>query len=194
MSERTESEWRSLYLSYKRRWEHSKRDGVAFVPTSYEREAHRRHGAAYAATPKGRAALRLGQANYRHSGHGKAKRVEFNRSEARKAIAARYVRTEKGRMSSRRAKAKWCRYAAPEHVDIWSLCVAQGNRCAICATAFSAITAPCLDHCHESGRVRGALCEKCNLGLGLFGDSPERLVSAANYLTALAPQVVKASA
>ena len=41
-----------------------------------------------------------------------------------------------------------------------------------------------IDHCHKSKKVRGLLCRKCNLGLGFFEDSPERLLAAASYLTA----------
>jgi hypothetical protein len=39
-----------------------------------------------------------------------------------------------------------------------------------------------LDHCHESGKFRGVLCNQCNVGLGSFRDSPERMQLAINYL------------
>jgi hypothetical protein len=39
-----------------------------------------------------------------------------------------------------------------------------------------------VDHCHVSGRVRGILCNTCNLGLGALQDSPEICDAAANYL------------
>lgn len=57
---------------------------------------------------------------------------------------------------------------------------AQGKCCAIC----KATDAPkwAVDHCHSSGTVRGILCNACNLGLGQFSDSPERLASAQTYL------------
>lgn len=39
-----------------------------------------------------------------------------------------------------------------------------------------------LDHCHETGKFRGWLCQTCNRGLGSFGDSAERLRKAIDYL------------
>lgn len=39
-----------------------------------------------------------------------------------------------------------------------------------------------LDHCHVSGKIRGALCQRCNMGLGQFQDDPNRLRAAALYI------------
>lgn len=60
----------------------------------------------------------------------------------------------------------------------------QGGGCAICgATKPSERTKYfAVDHCHSTGKVRGLLCSKCNRGLGLFNDKPERLKAAAKYL------------
>lgn len=43
--------------------------------------------------------------------------------------------------------------------------ISQNNECAICSKK---ITEECarIDHCHESGQVRGLLCNQCNLSLG----------------------------
>jgi hypothetical protein len=39
-----------------------------------------------------------------------------------------------------------------------------------------------IDHDHSTGVVRGALCNRCNLGLGHFRDRPDLLRNAALYL------------
>lgn len=39
-----------------------------------------------------------------------------------------------------------------------------------------------IDHCHETGRVRGLLCARCNLTLGRAEDDPELLRKLASYL------------
>jgi len=60
----------------------------------------------------------------------------------------------------------------------------QGGGCAICGRepGTTGVGRHHVDHCHQTGVVRGVLCSECNLGLGKFGDDPARLEVAALYL------------
>lgn len=56
--------------------------------------------------------------------------------------------------------------------------LAEGMTCAICGGKRKLV----IDHCHDTGRVRGVLCWSCNVGIGHFANDPERLDAAARYL------------
>lgn len=60
----------------------------------------------------------------------------------------------------------------------------QAGKCKICDKEESLPRMLAIDHCHKTGHVRGLLCQKCNTGLGMFGDNPKRLLTAAKYLLA----------
>jgi Recombination endonuclease VII len=62
------------------------------------------------------------------------------------------------------------------------------EQCEICGIYEDAIKAAnpmralCYDHDHATGKHRGWLCDRCNLGIAKFEDSPELLRAAALYL------------
>jgi len=58
------------------------------------------------------------------------------------------------------------------------LALLQQGRCAIC-DRFAPLF---LDHDHDTGAIRGMLCNRCNSGLGLFQDNISALRSAVLYL------------
>jgi hypothetical protein len=58
----------------------------------------------------------------------------------------------------------------------------QSGRCAICNVPPSSTVPLCIDHDHETGQVRGLLCTKCNVGIGVLGDTAEHLRKALAYL------------
>ena len=69
----------------------------------------------------------------------------------------------------------------PEDYDF--LFAIQKGRCAICKMAEEGTREfLCVDHSHDTGKVRGLLCHKCNLGLGKFQDNVEYLSNAIEYL------------
>jgi hypothetical protein len=72
--------------------------------------------------------------------------------------------------------------------ELW---VEQDCSCALCQAPLEDPTAERvrhrtgtwhLDHCHDTGQIRGLLCNRCNMALGLLGDSTGRLEAAIQYL------------
>jgi Recombination endonuclease VII len=61
---------------------------------------------------------------------------------------------------------------------------AQGGRCAVCRTDDPGGRGHFhVDHCHQTGAVRGVLCHRCNTGIGLLGDNLGSLLAAVEYLS-----------
>lgn len=58
----------------------------------------------------------------------------------------------------------------------------QNGLCAICERKCVSGKKLAVDHCHKTGKIRGLLCNACNLGIGKLGDSEESLLKALNYL------------
>lgn len=54
------------------------------------------------------------------------------------------------------------------------------KHCDLCLTdrAFRYV----FDHCHNTGRPRGTLCNSCNGALGVLGDNEKGLTRALNYV------------
>jgi hypothetical protein len=59
---------------------------------------------------------------------------------------------------------------------------AHGGLCDCCGKDISGVQRRCVDHDHLTGRIRGALCHSCNLGIGMLGDSIEGVMNAVRYL------------
>jgi hypothetical protein len=57
----------------------------------------------------------------------------------------------------------------------------QDSKCAICSKPLDDMKL-LVDHCHDTGKVRGLLCAGCNTGIGLFKDSEDLLTKAIKYL------------
>lgn len=131
-------------------------------------------------------------------------RCESCRAARRRALSAEKARRWR-EANPDRAREQWNKHnrkrlANPEHLqakrdahmlrrygltvaDFESLLTQQDGVCAICkgepngpGNRFH------VDHCHESSKVRGLLCSRCNTAIGLLEDDPERAEQAAAYL------------
>lgn len=75
------------------------------------------------------------------------------------------------------------RYGLSEQ-EYLALLQSQMGACALCRSVkpggrwgqFS------VDHCHDTGRVRGLLCYNCNLALGMLGDTPASIQKVLEYV------------
>ncbi len=62
-------------------------------------------------------------------------------------------------------------------------CMACGAAGKMYGNGKSAVTTQlCIDHCHTTGKIRGVLCRRCNVVLGLVYDKREPLDKLVNYL------------
>lgn len=63
----------------------------------------------------------------------------------------------------------------------------NGETCHICKKENKLV----FDHCHETHKYRGYLCDPCNRGLGIFQDNIEGLIAAVNYLLITTPTKIR---
>jgi len=70
----------------------------------------------------------------------------------------------------------------------------QKGKCAICGRKEASNSKPNLsvDHDHKTGNIRGLLCNRCNIVLGLIDDSIDILATAIDYLNYAARAEVRA--
>lgn len=100
------------------------------------------------------------------------------------------VGTKERRAKTQKCSQLRCTYGItyPEYM---MLSEDQDHVCAICKNPELGIhnrghqTVPLslsVDHCHDTGSIRGLLCAKCNKALGLYNDNIELLEAAIEYL------------
>jgi len=74
--------------------------------------------------------------------------------------------------------------------EMFSVFAHSNGKCEICKTklvphglaAETRKNVACIDHDHDTGKIRGILCFRCNSGLGHFSDSAELVALALEYL------------
>lgn len=79
---------------------------------------------------------------------------------------------------------KATRYGLTKEVAL-ELVATQKGLCAICGNLPEGVRGLHVDHCHNTGVVRGLLCHGCNTGIGNLKDDPELLERAVKYLRSI---------
>ena len=120
--------------------------------------------------------------NNTNSKDGKSYRCKVCDSLARK----KYYRENECSVEKRRERVRRHRYKkfGITEAEYDEMNAKQGGMCAICGGVDTRSSSHQLsvDHCHVTGKIRGLLCNNCNRGLGLLGDTLEALEKAVSYL------------
>lgn len=106
----------------------------------------------------------------------KARANAYYANNKEKASAKQKERWKKNRHHMRAVKVKSVYGLSAQEYD--DLIKFHHGRCAICKKERNLN----IDHNHETGRVRGLLCAKCNKAIGLFEENEQSLLDAARYL------------
>lgn len=98
-----------------------------------------------------------------------------------KALARYWANPEKARAINRASdlKCNLVRRYGINGEQYEAMCLAQGGKCLICEASGNRLG---IDHDHKTQAVRGLLCRKCNMALGLFCEDPRIINRAAEYL------------
>jgi len=80
-------------------------------------------------------------------------------------------------------RAYWITHNYNITIDEWNgLYERQKGLCAICSEVLIIGRKTVVDHCHDTNKVRGILCRKCNTGIGMLSDNPDTVLRAYEYL------------
>lgn len=87
---------------------------------------------------------------------------------------------------------RWKTYYGVTEEVYFSMLAKQGGGCAVCGkTEEDSGRRLGIDHCHTTSVVRGLLCHNCNIGIGVFKNSPELLLKAIQYLNQASKTIVE---
>lgn len=107
-----------------------------------------------------------------------------------KATTKRYFESDIGKEARKRGneaeymRTRWLKHRYHLTLDEFDrILTKQKECCAICGKHQSKFKKRlAVDHNHETGKIRGLLCSRCNMGLGFFQDDRKLLWAAINYL------------
>jgi len=102
-----------------------------------------------------------------------------------KARASKYYyankHTQRSKNTYRKGRLKYTYNITPEEYE--KMFIQQKGCCAICINPCEQNKHLYIDHCHVTGKIRGLLCNNCNLGIGNLKHDISILQNAIKYLT-----------
>jgi len=128
-----------------------------FNMKEYQREYFKKH----------REKIKEKSREWRNSNPGYSKRQYLKDPEKNKEWKKQWRKNNPDKVKELRRKSKLKKYnlSHDEWVELWEI---QDGRCVICGKQFKTPSDACIDHNHETKKVRGLLCRECNLGIGFF--------------------------
>ena len=127
-----------------------------------------------------RAAKYASDADMQTRARSRAKQWRIDNRERFEATRKAYVASGRYSASSRRSHLK--RTFGMTQDGYEARLREQGGGCAVCGRPPKPGKSLHVDHDHETGRVRGLLCFKCNAALGQLDDDLERIEAALIYV------------
>jgi len=106
---------------------------------------------------------------YHQTEHYLKIRNKYQKSEAGKVSKKKYQQSDGYKLLRKRNHVK-----RNYNIDIKDI----PNKCQVCDSGGKIS----VDHCHRTGKVRGFLCQNCNVTLGMAKDDISRLQKLINYL------------
>ena len=156
----------------------------------------------YRNSPSGRAKMRALVKRWRADNPEKTRSAKMRAKERQKARAAEdpeyWSKIYASQRVQRRAQHRNMVARTPNYyrtvrlrerygmtISEWdALFESQGKACAICSTTESGSRNGWdTDHCHDTGKVRGILCNHCNVALGRIRECSTIAVSMLEYIT-----------
>lgn len=116
--------------------------------------------------------------------------VKDIKQDKKRELATRWRESGRHRLPSLRYNCKRYSITLEQYNDLLR---EQDNKCAICRSLIISAIDPLytggkpsnlvnIDHDHKTNRVRGLLCNACNLGIGKLQDNPNIIKEAARYV------------
>lgn len=100
------------------------------------------------------------------------------------AERAKDLAAENNRGEVRTTKKRHQAHPSKKHLGYVEFSIAaKATECEICGDVPESKNL-CVDHCHNTGEIRGVLCDRCNLAIGCLSDDRIRLEAAMNYIEA----------